>query len=96
MHPANFCGFFLVSPYPQNVKFPPRPIFRFFCGPLASLAISLSHSHEFKFFAFSTSIHACTKDKVSCSPEKISSETFAAGENFEDHICTHSGLEAIC
>ena len=24
--------------------------------------------------------HACTKDKVSCSPEKISSETFAAGK----------------
>ena len=58
--------------YPQNLKFPPRPIFRLFCGPLASLAKSLSHSesHEFKFFAISTSIHACTKDKDSCSPEK--------------------------
>ena len=32
------------DPYPQNLKFPPRPIFRFFCGPLASLANSLSHS----------------------------------------------------
>ena len=26
--------------------------------------------------------HACTKDKVSCSPEKFSSGTFAAGEKF--------------
>ena len=26
--------------------------------------------------------HACTKDKVSCSPEKISSGTFAAGKKF--------------
>ena len=52
-------------PYPQNVKFPPRPIFRVFCGPLASLAMSLSHSHKFKFVFLSTSIHACTKYEVS-------------------------------
>ena len=42
-----------MPPYPQNLKFPPRPIFRFFCGPLASLAISLSHCHEFRSFSIS-------------------------------------------
>ena len=27
-----------MTPHPEELKFPPRPIFFVFCGPLASLA----------------------------------------------------------
>ena len=80
---------FQLIPYPHNFKFPPRPIFRFFCGPLASLAMSLSHSDPMSSNLFPF-LHQFMPEQNMKFHLRLSPKA----KDFED-ICKESDLEAI-
>ena len=72
----------------------PRPPFIFQRGGGAFLRKGGAKFFSSVHYIIKTLSHACTKDKVLCIPENISSEALVAGKKFED-IFTRGDLEAI-